>query len=72
MTGVELIAAVGAIVGLVGQVPSLVQSFEELIALIKGHGELTPEQRAELLGQLASVAAKVAAYRPRPPAGSAF
>lgn len=65
MTGLELVAAINGIVSLATQVPSLVQSFQELIALVKGHGDLTAEQKLELTAALASTAAKVAAYRPR-------
>lgn len=65
MTGTELIAAISAIVALAQQVPSLVQSFQELVALVKGHGELSADQKIELISALASTAARVAAYRPR-------
>lgn len=65
MTGAEIIAAIGAVVALAQQVPSLVQSFEQLIALVKAHGELSDAQKVDLLAQLASTAARVAAYKPR-------
>jgi len=37
-----------------------------IIDAIKSHGELTPEQKADLIARVTATRAAVAAYEPRP------
>ncbi len=66
MTAAALLQFVPLFIQAVQAIPSLVASIEHVVQLVKNHGELSPEQKADLLAALASTAAKVAAYQPRP------
>jgi transcription elongation factor len=50
--------------------PGLIQVGENLFKAIESNGELSDEEKAELVARVRSTKAAVAAYEPRPHAGS--
>lgn len=66
MTGGELQLAVGIIEVLVKAMPGIIAVGANLIDTIRSNGDLTDEQKADLVARVTATRAAVAAYQPRP------
>lgn len=66
MTGSELRLVVMVVEFLMQVGPGLVEVGANLIAAIRSNGDLTDEQKADLVARVTATRVKVAAYQPRP------